>query len=177
MKPELTEKLLDLIEKLDRNIEMYAFTIEMMQDAIEKGKNEGYVYIIVRKRDALVKIGRSSNPDDRIKSFKTAIPDLEVHEIIPTSDMQTLEKGLHEGLRDYRIEGTEWFDLRGNFDFIEYAITPFDNIIYSKPVKELRQWYEENAIREFREIEKLTLEIKHHLYGRKFEQGEEKVGD
>jgi hypothetical protein len=71
---------------------------------------DGFVYLI-QSSTGFYKIGRTKNPDDRLRTFGIKLP-FEVDYVctIPTEDMIGLETQLHNQFRDRRING-EWFDL------------------------------------------------------------------
>lgn len=73
-------------------------------------RTPGYVYLI-RSSDGLYKIGRSGNPNNRMRTFKLTLPfDVEYECVIHTDDMVALEKQLHRKYTEKRIRG-EWFKL------------------------------------------------------------------
>jgi hypothetical protein len=73
----------------------------------------GFVYLLQSPTSAY-KIGRSKNPDHRLKTFGIQLPyEVEYLAVIPTDDMYTLESELHERYADKRVNG-EWFELDDN---------------------------------------------------------------
>lgn len=75
-----------------------------------KQLHPGYVYLIQSPTSAY-KIGKTVNPDNRIKTFKTKLPfEVEYVCLIQTDDMNALERNLHGLFADKRING-EWFAL------------------------------------------------------------------
>jgi T5orf172 domain len=72
----------------------------------------GYVYFIYDpdKKDQ-VKIGMASNPEDRLKSLRTACPDLRILLTIRTSDMRADEAYHHARWSAQRRGDSEWFYL------------------------------------------------------------------
>jgi len=73
-------------------------------------KRVGYVYIL-RSSSGYYKIGRTKNPDDRLKTFSVKLPfEVEYEHVIATDDMVELEKAFHMLFEKKRVEG-EWFDL------------------------------------------------------------------
>lgn len=77
----------------------------------------GYVYLLKSPLGAY-KIGKTSNPDNRIKTFSVKLPfEVEYTCVIKCVDMNELEKRLHAKFADKRING-EWFAL--TTDDIEY---------------------------------------------------------
>lgn len=70
----------------------------------------GFVYL-VRSTTGYYKIGRTKNPDSRIKMFEVKLPfEIELEVLIPTIDMNRLEAELHLRFADKRGQG-EWFAL------------------------------------------------------------------
>lgn len=70
----------------------------------------GYVYLI-QSPTTYWKIGRTSNPNDRMKTFNVKLPyEVSYKHLIKTSDMYTLESNLHIKYASRRVEG-EWFAL------------------------------------------------------------------
>ncbi len=82
-------------------------------------KKPGYVYLIQSPTGAY-KIGRTSNPANRIKTFSVKLPfEVEYVCVIPTEDMHGLEAQLHALYAEQRING-EWFNLTpDNVEFIK----------------------------------------------------------
>jgi hypothetical protein len=72
----------------------------------------GYVYLLSAVHDpTLFKIGRTSNPDDRVKTFNVKLPfPVEYVCLIQTDDMYALESELHQRYADKRVNG-EFFAL------------------------------------------------------------------
>ena len=70
----------------------------------------GGVYLIGHEH-GYVKIGRSTNPAQRLATLETACPyDLRLIGLIESSDPAQLEARLHEKYECYKKSG-EWFDL------------------------------------------------------------------
>jgi len=70
----------------------------------------GYVYLILAD-SGHYKIGRSVNPDDRMKTFQLTLPfEVEFEHIVQCDDMVMLERELHQRFDHQRVNG-EWFDL------------------------------------------------------------------
>lgn len=70
----------------------------------------GFVYVL-RSQDGLYKIGKSIDPDVRIKSLGVVLPfAITPLHIIPSQDYIAAEKRLHERFAQKRQRG-EWFDL------------------------------------------------------------------
>ena len=72
----------------------------------------GYVYLLRALHDpSLFKIGRTNNPDNRLRIFAVKLPyPVEYDCLISTDDMYALESELHAQFADKRLEG-EWFRL------------------------------------------------------------------
>ena len=70
----------------------------------------GYVYIL-KSEAGRRKIGRTTNPAQRLKNFGVLLPMIVEYELLlKSSEHQLLEKQLHKRFDDFRIEG-EWFGL------------------------------------------------------------------
>lgn len=70
----------------------------------------GYVYL-VQSPTTNYKIGRSRNPDDRLKTFEVKLPfEVEYAHLIKCSDMYRAESILHARFDRRRVNG-EWFNL------------------------------------------------------------------
>jgi hypothetical protein len=70
------------------------------------------------------KIGRSANPEERLKQLKTANPDCKIIHIIN----HDVEKILHAKFKDYQIAG-EWYDSNIINQFIStLALIEFNNV-------------------------------------------------
>lgn len=78
----------------------------------------GYVYIL--NSDYGFKIGCTKDINRRFKELKTLMPfELKLHSTIVSTDFRSLEKILHDALKDKRING-EWFELDNNdFKYID----------------------------------------------------------
>jgi allophanate hydrolase subunit 1 len=73
----------------------------------------GYVYLI-QSESGWYKIGRTINPEDRMKTFSVKLPfRVEYICLIQSEDMIALEAELHKRFEDQRFAG-EWFDLTDN---------------------------------------------------------------
>lgn len=71
---------------------------------------QGYVYLI-KASTGHYKIGRTSDPKNRLKTFNVKLPfEVEFECVIQTSNMYDLEAELHTQFSQYRING-EWFNL------------------------------------------------------------------
>lgn len=79
--------------------------------APEKPKpKDGYVYLVQSPTGAY-KIGRTMNPQNRLKTFHVKLPfEVDFVALIPTEDSWKLESELHGKFYKKRIRG-EWFNL------------------------------------------------------------------
>lgn len=76
----------------------------------ESKPTPGYVYLL-QSDTGHYKIGRSKDPDNRIKTFGVKLPfEVEYIALIETEDMVKLETDLHD-LYDHKRVNGEWFDL------------------------------------------------------------------
>lgn len=74
-------------------------------------RRDGYVYVLKQIGGDYYKIGRTSNPDNRLETFNVKLPFMVQYEIvIKTDDMYLLERQLHSRFNAKWIEG-EWFCL------------------------------------------------------------------
>lgn len=69
----------------------------------------GWIYLLAHSD--LFKIGKTRNPDKRLKDAKTWNPDIEILAVKPFWNMSHIERLLHEGLSDCWHKG-EWFRFR-----------------------------------------------------------------
>lgn len=69
--------------------------------------NAGYVYIIQSQEH--YKIGRSRNPENRVKSY-SSLPGIKLLHYFPADNMNKAEKELHRRYSQQRVGG-EWFEL------------------------------------------------------------------
>lgn len=73
-------------------------------------KSPGYVYLI-QSSDGYWKIGRTIDPDDRMRTFNVKLPfGVEYKHLIPCDDYYAAEKLLHDRYDHRRVNG-EWFSL------------------------------------------------------------------
>ncbi|MEO0594759.1 MAG: GIY-YIG nuclease family protein, partial [Chloroflexota bacterium] len=72
----------------------------------------GYVYLLkVKNRDDVYKIGRTKNPDNRLRTFSVKLPfPVDYEHLIQCDDMYALESELHARYADQRLDG-EFFRL------------------------------------------------------------------
>lgn len=74
----------------------------------------GWVYLI--KNAGLLKVGKTKNPEHRIRNAKTWAPDLEIIGIKPFWDIGYIERALHIGLAQNWHAG-EWFSFSEKLDY------------------------------------------------------------
>lgn len=75
------------------------------------GVAPGWVYLIQERSAGHYKIGKSSKPVDRIKTFKLTLPfKVDFICVIPHANHHQLEKELHAMFADKHVEG-EWYAL------------------------------------------------------------------
>lgn len=90
---------------------------KIVDENIKKTK-DGYVYIIKKNDENIVKIGMSKNYSERTKQISTKLPfEVETVKVFKTKDMYSLEKKLHDFYKEKRLNG-EWFEL--NNEDLEY---------------------------------------------------------
>lgn len=79
---------------------------------VNSRSRSGYVYLLSAVHDStLFKIGRTNNPQNRLRTFNVKLPfAVEYLYIIKTDDMYALESILHHKFASKRLEG-EWFKL------------------------------------------------------------------
>lgn len=115
MFPHLAE---DFKRRLHTAFEVYhqnhrdalALEAEMCQEAIQRSKNSGYVYLVQSPTGAY-KIGRTKDPSNRMKTFTVKLPfEVDYVCVIETADMYKLEGDLHLRFNTKRVNG-EWFRL------------------------------------------------------------------
>lgn len=112
---------------LDPALTVYEKAIELQRQRTDANKRRkrtpGFVYFI-KSDSGLVKIGRTTNFEKRMKTFGVKLPFLvNVEHVFETTDIVNVEKKFHEVFADRRVDG-EWFDLgdllmsikKGEFD-------------------------------------------------------------
>lgn len=72
--------------------------------------NPGFVYLLASSEEGCYKIGRTKDPQRRLKQFKSMIMPAGYECLIETQNMRQLEADLHIKFKDQRIQG-EWFNL------------------------------------------------------------------
>jgi hypothetical protein len=94
--------------------------VELSQQPQNENYRVGYVYLIAAS-NGTYKIGRTKNPNDRMKTFGLRLPfAVEYLAVIPTDDMYILEKELHRRFKKKRLNGSEFFQL--DSDDIAYIV-------------------------------------------------------
>lgn len=101
-----------LLEKAAHDIADMGFQLLNLTNNIS-GYNPGYVYVL-KSDSGHYKIGRTSDPDDRLKTFTVKLPmEVKYLMLISTFNMSQLEAMFHRRFDHKRING-EWFDLSHN---------------------------------------------------------------
>lgn len=96
----------DFIDAIDEELSRRALRIAKPS----KPAVPGYVYV-VKSPTGAYKIGKSKDPDNRLRTFSVKLPfEVEYVCVIPTDDMNGLERDLHSRFSDKRENG-EWFNL------------------------------------------------------------------
>lgn len=159
------DKLLgDTIEQLnnkDRILEdtnRQLNTVRIQLDNLVKPKksiaNGKYVYIIgITKNDTKFRIGRTENPNRRLKEHQQSCLDNNFLHYAQCYDDELYEKIIHNILAKYRINDTEWFIVPYNvakniidsvcfllnkiIDNVNNHINLLDNLILSNNIKKL----------------------------------------
>ncbi len=85
----------------------------------------GYVYVMQGSNKTRVKIGRTKDPYNRLKNFKTADPDMRIIGFFETEDRVKAEILAHDKLSEYRTNrtgpGNEWFKV-DKFDALDKVL-------------------------------------------------------
>jgi len=99
-----------------------------------------YVYGIGHPH-GYVKIGRSTDPDRRLKSHQTGCPyELWIIVQIPVDDSRTVEEELQEHLADSHVRG-EWYELSYiEYDMLADMMKMADSTYDFNSVDDFRQW-------------------------------------
>lgn len=110
--PDGMDHLFEILDRLDELIDSRGgsdIRAKMRQTARGSGRS-GFIYLL-RSASGHWKIGFSSNPKDRIKTFSIRLPfEVSYEHLIPTSHMIDAEMALHSQFAPKRIDG-EWFAL------------------------------------------------------------------
>jgi hypothetical protein len=109
-------------------------------------ETQEYVYAIGHPHE-FVKIGRSKNPTQRLKSHQTSCPyNLYLVTAVPVDDSDEVEKRLHERWSDKQVRG-EWFDIDPeDYDvFVDMAKMEASNFDFES-VEEFRKYQQEKTM-------------------------------
>ena len=83
--------------------------------ATSRKDRPGYVYVMQGSDKERIKIGRSTNVEDRLKKAKTFDPDMMILSTFYSEDHVRAENAVHKVLSEYRIikygPGNEWFKV------------------------------------------------------------------
>ena len=111
----------DALETLKARNRQLEYDLRKANGKVEeykKRRNEtrnpsGYVYLLrAIDSDGLYKIGRTRNPDNRLRTFSVKLPfRVEFEHLIATDDMYALESDLHTKYTSTRQRGSEFFRL------------------------------------------------------------------
>lgn len=108
---------------------------------------------VIRHEHGFVKIGKSNEPRQRLKSLQTACPyDLEIFTAITAiGDWHVIEQAIHDAYAEYRVGG-EWFDLP------EREVVALDDVsrVKDTTVEQIAEWTPEKHIR-FKQEQNLSL--------------------
>jgi predicted GIY-YIG superfamily endonuclease len=90
-----------------------------------KSDKVSQVYLIRNNNNGQIKIGRSNNPERRLKTLLTSTTDdLEIIKTIPSNSASQMESNLHQKFRHKRIN-REWFALtEDDIKFIDSLVRP-----------------------------------------------------
>lgn len=78
---------------------------------LPQGVRPGYVYL-VQGQQGYYKIGRTADPNDRLRTFKLKLPfDVEYLHLIACGNRFAVEAILHRSFDHRRVPGSEWFKL------------------------------------------------------------------
>lgn len=120
----ITEKEIIEINKETHN-SLLEYRKTVLNDVVlrENFKKNGYVYVIKKIDENIVKIGMSKNYNERTKQISTKLHfEVETIKVFKTDDMESLEKHLHELYKDKRLNG-EWFKLTdSDIKHIKYGV-------------------------------------------------------
>lgn len=108
----------------------------------------GYLYYF--EKDGKYKIGRTTNPESRLRAARTWLPDINVVGIKPFWNVSAKEKLLHVGLAAYWSDG-EWFgpfEKEVRFVIIENFAAFSDSDINKNSV-DFVYWFNGSGMAEF----------------------------
>lgn len=108
---KLHEKNAVIRDAQSRISQLRSEVLELSQAPQNKSRRAGFVYLI-EASNGTYKIGRTKDPDDRMKTFNVKLPfAVEYLTVIQTDDMYSLERDLHQRFADKRLDGSEFFQL------------------------------------------------------------------
>ena len=81
----------------------------------------GWLYVM--RAGSRLKVGKTTNFDNRLKTARTWVPEIQVVGVKPFWHVTHIERTLHIALTDYWVD-REWFDFNGDH-FEEYFIESF----------------------------------------------------
>jgi hypothetical protein len=121
----LTKKLHDKDDVMRANheelVRLRLEVIELSQQPQNERYRAGFVYLI-EASNGTYKIGRTNNPENRMKTFGVKLPfDIEYLAVIQTDDMYLLEKTLHDRFAGKRLNGSEFYQL--DADNVAYVVS------------------------------------------------------
>lgn len=112
--PTTLEKIREEKAQLLERLEALEAAESKLQEKVRRRKertSEGYVYLLREANGTHYKIGRTRNPENRLRTFSVKLPfQVEYDHLIQTDDMYALEAELHQRFAHCRVDG-EWFAL------------------------------------------------------------------
>lgn len=95
------------LNRVSRLLDLFGYK---SRDRGEKAR-VGFVYVLKQVNGTHYKIGRTSSPNDRMRTFKLKLPfPVEFKILIKCDDMYALERDFHKHFASKRVSG-EWFTL------------------------------------------------------------------
>lgn len=110
MEKEIIEKILKEKTLNLFSFEWYEVTSNEIASKLLSKEEYGYVYMIRTFNSNYIKIGKTRNITNRLKTLYTNIGDIYLLSYIYCVDYSNIEIELHRKYKDKRIRG-EWFDL------------------------------------------------------------------
>lgn len=111
LRETITEQEKALASYQQETDELRREIVELSQQPQNENYRAGYVYLIAAS-NGTYKIGRTKNPEDRMKTFGLRLPfHVEYVAVVQTEDMYSLEKELHKRFKKKRLNGSEFFQL------------------------------------------------------------------
>lgn len=119
----------------------------------------GYIYIV--ENNNLFKIGRSKDPEDRLKAAKTWLPDMKLHGVKPFWNVTWVERCLHTGFAIWWYD-REWFlfDNEGDRELLLEGFAWFSDNNPDKNSVDFIYWFNSEGMAEFvreRDLQGLSL--------------------